>query len=333
MPAIELNVQEASQALESMIETSIVPFLWGPPGIGKSSIVRQLAERKKWPLIDLRLSLLNPVDLRGLPVVDKEHKTAEWFKPGFLPDSSDTKPGILFLDEINLAPQSVQAAAYQLILDKKLGEYIFPKSWRIIAAGNRETDKANVFKLSAPLANRFIHFTVVPEWQVWREWAKKSKLQSQVIDYISTHPNNFLKMPDAGQKAFPSPRTWQFISEILAAFQYKDGTEPDNLLTNAIMGAVGEGAGKEFIAYIKDYSLQNIEAMVKEFYDTGKIKMPNEQSKRFLVIRRVYSDYRNRDINNAIYMKFKSFLTAEETKAIGEFEKENDAAIKSSFGY
>ena len=113
-----VSIEDLKNILESVFKTDIVPFLWGPPGVGKSSAVRQICEKNDWDIIDLRLSLLNPVDLRGLPMLDKKKELARWLSPSFLPSPSSKRTGVLFLDEINLAPQMVQAAAYQLILDK-----------------------------------------------------------------------------------------------------------------------------------------------------------------------------------------------------------------------
>ena len=338
LPTTEIDVLQAKNILMDLLKTNIVPFLWGPPGIGKSTIVRDLAAENGWELIDLRLSLLSPVDLRGLPVVDKVNKKADWYKPAFLPKPGSKKKGILFLDEINLAPHSVQAAAYQLILDKRLGEYIFPENWRIIAAGNREgVDKANVFKMSAPLANRFVHFTVRDDWKVWRDWAKGAKIRPEVMDFIALNDSLFLKMSDKNEKAFPSPRSWHFVSDLLNAFNYQNGEIPDENLKGVITGAVGEGAGREFASYLADYDLKNINTMVAKFYETGKIKLPKEQNKRFAIIKKVFGDYKKREINNATFMKFEPHLTAEEketVKAIQEDERKKGELDKDKrFGF
>ena len=128
-------------------------MLWGPPGVGKSQMVAQVAERHNVPLIDIRLSQMEPSDLRGIPFRAEEH--VEWAVPAMLPDAKrHGESGILFLDEITSAPPSVSAAAYQLILDRKLGEYEVPDGWAIIAAGNRQGDRGVTYSMPAPLANR-----------------------------------------------------------------------------------------------------------------------------------------------------------------------------------
>lgn len=133
-----MYLNPAKDHLKILLKDKTPVFLWGAPGLGKSSIIAQICQEWDWELIDLRLSLLSPVDLRGLPYLDHEKKCAVWLKPEFLPNGGHKKQGILFLDELNTAPTSVQIAAYQLVLDRRIGNYVFPEDWRIVAAGNRE---------------------------------------------------------------------------------------------------------------------------------------------------------------------------------------------------
>ena len=131
-------------------------MLWGAPGVGKSQMVAQVAARNHVPLIDIRLSQMEPSDLRGIPFLKGD--IVDWAIPSMLPDQKrHGVAGILFLDEITSAPPSVSAAAYQLILDRSLGEYKVPDQWAIIAAGNRQGDRGVTYTMPAPLANRFSH--------------------------------------------------------------------------------------------------------------------------------------------------------------------------------
>lgn len=161
-----MKASRLTSVLNDLMSQPWAVFIWGAPGIGKSSIVRQIAEAKNLPIVDLRASLLDPTDLRGIPMIRNE--TSVWCPPSFLPKPSD-KPGILFLDEINAAPPLVQAALYQLILDCRVGEYVLPDGWKIIAAGNRREDKAVTFRLSSALANRFIHLTLDVDADDWHD--------------------------------------------------------------------------------------------------------------------------------------------------------------------
>lgn len=325
----DLDVVEATSVIERVLKTTIVPFLWGPPGIGKSTIVRDIAKKNNWELIDLRLSLLNPVDLRGLPVIDKEKKQADWYPPAFLPKYDSKKTGILFLDEINLAPLSVQAAAYQLILDKKVGEYKFPPHWRIIAAGNRETDKANVYKLSAPLANRFVHFNLTFNLNSWRDWAERSNVRPEIIDFLILRPALLMQMPTDSQKAFPTPRSWAFTSDLLEAFGFDSEGGVTDHLHHVILGTIGDGVGKEFIAYLKDYKMQGVSKMVDEFIATGKYTMPKNTSVRHAFIMAIFNAYISDKLDPMLYKKFCEKLTGEEVKTLEEFEAKNGDKIRA----
>jgi len=231
-------------------------MIWGPPGVGKSAAVRQVAEdlsTAKNPVgfIDLRLSLLNPVDLRGLPSVNREERLAEWLAPEFLPNAKSEKHGILFLDEINLAPQSVMAAGYQLILDRRLGDYHMPPGWLIVAAGNRVTDTPTTTKMPAPLANRFIHLQIEqPNFDEWRQWAVKNQIAEQVVSFLSKMPQHLFQAPKIDDKAWPSPRSWEFASNL-----YHLG-EP-------IDAAVGGGIAAEFNTFLRVYTkIPDIDAIL-----------------------------------------------------------------------
>lgn len=219
-------------------------MIWGQPGVGKSSIIRQLAASLGIDMVDMRLSLLDPTALMGFPYRDG-HKMH--FAPSaMLPTDPDSK-GILMLDEINSAPPAVQAAAYQLILDRKIGEYSLPDGWAIVAAGNRETDRGVTFSMPAPLANRFIH---IEEFDVnfedWRTWAMETNLRVEVINFINFKPDMLNKF-DSTSKVFPTPRTWEFVSDILNS--NADASTERALVT----GAIGAGAATEFMAFLKIY--------------------------------------------------------------------------------
>ena len=147
-----MKPSRVSETIDQLFATRWAIFLWGPPGAGKSSIVREAAGKRQIPLVDIRAALLDPTDIRGIPAV--VGGTAIWCPPSFLP-TADSKPGILFLDELSAAPPLVQASLYQLVLDRRVGEYQLPEGWRIIAAGNRAADRSVSYRMPAALANRF----------------------------------------------------------------------------------------------------------------------------------------------------------------------------------
>ncbi len=233
----------------SLFLRSVIPdekarsiFIWGPPGIGKSAIVNQAAQEVGIGFVDLRLAIMDPTDLRGIPV-PKDGK-AVWLPPAVLPSSGE---GILFLDELTLAPQLVQSSAYQLVLDKRLGEYVLPKGWRIMAAGNRSEHGASVFKMAFPLRNRFIHIEFEVNVDDWRSWAIKNGIETEIIEFISFRPDILFNFdPKRTENAFASPRSWEFASDL---FRMKDKM-PKNILFEAIEGTVGKGSAAEFFGYL-----------------------------------------------------------------------------------
>jgi hypothetical protein len=234
-------------------------MLWGPPGIGKSRIVAQVAAAHGVPLIDIRLSQMEPTDLRGIPFRIAER--VEWSVPALLPDASRHGPrGILFLDEITSAPPTVTAAAYQLILDRRLGEYVLPDGWILFAAGNRYGDRGVTYVMPAPLANRFVHYEIEPHLDDWVAWAHAAELDERVIAFLRFRPDLLFDFdPARNAVAFPSPRSWEYAHRALAKF----AGDPD-LLLPALQACVGQAAAVELNAFIEHMTeLPDIEAILQ----------------------------------------------------------------------
>ena len=207
---------------QSLKEMSSI-MLWGPPGVGKSQAIRQIAKKiedstgKSVNVTDVRLLLFNPIDLRGIPTSNADKTLAIWLKPQiFQMDSGDDIINILFLDEISAAPQSVQAAAYQITLDRVVGEHKLPDNCIVIAAGNRTTDKSVAFKMPKALANRLMHIEIEGSFNSWKQWAISSGVNDKVIGFLSFR-QNYLMGFDSGSDdlAFPTPRAWEMVSNIL----------------------------------------------------------------------------------------------------------------------
>ena len=232
------------KSLISMIDSKIPVFVWGNPGVGKSSIIKQIANDKNMEFIDLRLSLLDPTDLRGIPFFDSANKSAIWAKPEFLPNSNSQAFGILFLDEINSAPPTVQAAAYQLILDRKIGEYTLPMNYAIVAAGNYESDRGVTYRMPTPLANRFVHLDFELDFEEWKSWAYESKIDTRIISFLSYKPQNLFTFDaKAKEKSFATPRSWSFVNDIL------NSNLQIEFLKDVISGAVGKDSSDEFMNF------------------------------------------------------------------------------------
>jgi len=222
-------------------------MLWGPPGVGKSQIIAQVAARHGVPMIDIRLSQMEPSDLRGIPF--RIEGRVEWAIPSMLPDAKRHGPqGILFLDEITSAPPSVSAAAYQLILDRRLGAYQIPESWAIFAAGNRQGDRGVTYTMPAPLANRFSHFEVEANLDDWVVWAYANNIDERLIGFLRFRPELLFDFdPAHNPVAFPSPRSWEFAHRALQKF----GDHPE-LLLPTLQACVGPAAGLELNAFIEN---------------------------------------------------------------------------------
>lgn len=236
-----MRPKHISEALQSLIPVGQPVFIWGPPGVGKSQVVARAAADMGVALTDIRAVLLDPVDLRGLPTI--EAGAARWCPPSFLPQSGR---GVLFLDELNAAPPLVQAACYQLVLDRKVGEYELPEGWTVVAAGNRETDRAVTHRMPSALANRFVHLDFEVNAEDWLDWAEDQAFPPELTAFIRFRPALLHSFdPQGSEKAFPSPRSWEFVGRMLAG---KPGPGIEHEL---VRGAVGEGAAAEFTGFCK----------------------------------------------------------------------------------
>lgn len=293
---IKVSPSEAVNLIKHCMRVDAPVFLWGPPGIGKSDIVRQIGQSLNRAVIDVRLLLLDPTDLKGIPFYNPVEKTMEWAPPSELPAKvtqvdldeeqkileamlNETEEGlsalqvkersrsianqrkavkrvkqalmlqdaVLFLDELSAAPPSVQAASYQLVLDRRIGEYELPEKVSVIAAGNREGDKAVSYSMPTPLRNRFVHFTLTTNTNDWIEWAINNNVEPDVIGFISDkkqHLNNF--DPKSPSKAFPTPRSWKRVSDLIKGVPAQ---EKDSFITTLVSGTVGDGVAAEFMTH------------------------------------------------------------------------------------
>lgn len=258
-----MTPEALSHFLHTLVERRLMlsTMLWGPPGIGKSSIVAQTAQAHDIDLIDVRLSQLAPTDLRGLPVA--ENGISRWYPPEFLPREGE---GILFLDELNMAPPAMQGMAQQLILDRKVGSYSVPKGWFIWAAGNRKEDRASVFEMPTPLANRFVHLVVEPHFESFKAYAMAHDLHERLLAFLSFRPG-LLHRIDPQQPAWPSPRSWMMASQLYRA-------------ELPIDPVIGQAAAAEFQAFCAIYNqLPDVAVILKG--NGQRIAFPKEPSLRY----------------------------------------------------
>jgi hypothetical protein len=245
-----LTPSKAKNALQFAMRKKRPIFLWGPPGIGKSDIVAQITEGlSNSYLIDIRLSLWEPTDIKGIPYFDSNQNKMVWGAPAELPDEAMAAKYdhiVLFLDEMNSAAPAVQAAAYQLILNRRVGQYRLPDNVIIVAAGNREADKGVTYRMPAPLANRFVHLEMGVNFDDWFSWAVNNKVHQDVVGYLQFAKADLYDFdPKSASRSFATPRSWSFVSELLDE-QLDEGTT-----TDLVAGAVGEGLAIKFMAHRK----------------------------------------------------------------------------------
>ena len=225
-------------------------FLWGPPGIGKSEVVADITRELGGLMIDLRLGQMDPTDIRGIPFYNRDKNVMDWAPPIDLPDTETAGQYpvvVLFMDEMNSAPPAVQAAAYQLVLNRRVGKYILPDNVVLVAAGNRESDKGVTYRMPTPLANRFVHLEMRVDFPVWQEWAVSNGIHKDVVGYLSFAKQDLYDFyAKSASRSFATPRSWTFVSELLA-----DEDVDETTYTDLIAGAVGEGLAVKFMAHRK----------------------------------------------------------------------------------
>jgi MoxR-like ATPase len=296
----EVTPKQAVPLIKLCIDAGRPAMIWGAPGIGKSDLIAAIAAMydKPRPVIDIRLLLCDPTDLRGIPFVNTKEGRMELSDPIDLPMTvtktdldlakkdyeakkaafesysggdniqqsslEDTmniakrhlgrlehdfqyQDAILFLDEMVSAPQTVQGAAYQLILNRRIGSYHLPPGIGIVAAGNRETDRGVSFQMPKPLQNRFIHLNMRESFQDWQEWAIENQVEAEVVGFLSANPHELFDFdPKSASKAFPTPRSWKFVSDLL-----KKSRMPVESIYPLIAGTVGDGVAYKFISHLK----------------------------------------------------------------------------------
>ncbi len=247
----QIGMDEAKKLLTIYMKCKLPTFLWGSPGIGKSSLIHQIGEQTKRKVIDIRLSQIEFSDLRGIPFIKDEEKEKKvvWSIPSFLPLDKDDN-SIIFFDELNLAHPSIMNAAYQLILDRKIGDYKLPEGVSIVAAGNRSEDSVNVNEIPFPLLNRFTHISIKCDFSTWLTYAK-DKFHPYVVEFLETNKRHLTTENYATlSEAFNTPRTWEYVSKILYSIDVNN--TPNKIRCDLIMGCVGETLSVIFERWIKD---------------------------------------------------------------------------------
>lgn len=331
MAEIKLDHKELEDHIERYMDEGISLFIHGTTGIGKSQtvlkIAREQAENKdkeliRWDkaskekknevannpepfflLIDKRLSQMDPTDLRGIPDLNG-HDTVEWKPPIWLKAiSQDKAKGILFLDELNLAPPSIQSSAYQIINDHSLDEFPINKDVSIIAAGNRKSDKANVFDMAKPLQNRFGHCTLkVPSVDKWIDWAIEHDIDDRIIAYVKFKNDSLFKFdPNSKNNAFPTPRSWgEFCSPLIENIP-DDSQANRKKIKRLASSAIGSGVATQFVAFLKVRDKINLEDFLKNPKKAGGLNQLDLKYSLLSLLAEWYNkNYKKKDLKKII---------------------------------
>jgi MoxR-like ATPase len=269
------------EALHALIGERVPLHIWGPCGIGKSQIVGQVARDLDYEFLDVRAVQLDPVDLRGLPRICCDQ--TEWVPPKFLPTSGK---GILFLDELTSAPQMTQAGCYQLVLDRRLGEYCLPDGWVVMAAGNPASERGVHFAMPRPLRNRFVHLYLEPDLDDWCQWAIKAHIRPEIIAFLRFKPE-LLYSGDvtSDANAWPTPRSWEMASAVLTGVAQRRRASllsaPGEFEAVLLDGTVGQAAASELVAFLRLF--RELPSIDEILLNPATAKVPTEPSAQIAI--------------------------------------------------
>lgn len=266
-----MRPKQIAQAIETCYRARRPLFVQGSPGIGKSESFKQVSDKLNIGLADFRLPQYDRVDLSGVPYV-KNGQTL-WATPAMWPRDG---AGIALFDEVNAAPRELQPVLYQIFLERRLGDYQMPEGWVPMAAGNLETDRAITQKLSTALNGRMTHLLMEVHFEDWAEWAATHDIEPMVLAYLRFQPENLHQFdPSSAEKAFASPRSWKFVSDLLKA------DPPEEIMHELLGGTVGKGAAAAFAGFRKLYN--NLPSLDQIIAKPDAAKVPTDPATLFAV--------------------------------------------------
>jgi len=266
-----LTIAEAKELANVFMEKDIPTYFHGAPGVGKSDVLRQLADEKKIGFKDIRVGTMLPEDLTGIPVPDLEKRVATWLRAEFWPNAErDGERGIIAFDELSDASRQLQSCIYRVVLDRQIGDYRLPDGWWPAAAGNRREDRAAAQSISTALANRFAHIHVRPDYECWKHWAMKNDIDPMLIGFLKYRENLLHSMEGADLLAFPSPRSWAKASKVFDL--------NDKMRFRALCALVGEGAAQEVQTFFKIVKLPDLNDIIKH---PMTAEIPDEPASRY----------------------------------------------------
>ena len=279
-----MTIREFQETVEFNIEHNLKHSILGlgAPGVGKSQIIRRIGKKYGFKVIDIRLAQMSEVEIGGLIYPNESRTKTVWLAPDILPNEErDGKNTILLLDEITSCTKRVQVAAYQLILDRRIGQYTLPEGTFVVALGNREDDDGVYIHLAGPLADRFeIHY-IESDFESWKyDFALKNGIHPYVIDFLTFKPAALhTQDPGSGEMVFATPRSWERVSDILNI----DDDINKEVVKNKIIGNVGTVEGTEFVEYCK----QHHQAIPIQDLLSGQGHIPDKPEEMALLVDRL----------------------------------------------
>lgn len=288
--------KQAQAEIIKCISVGLTPLLLSSPGMGKSSLVHQVAKEYNLKVIDLRLSQCTPEDLQGYPMRSGNKATFTPFD--LFPLAGEAVPEgydgwLLFLDELTSATKPVQAAAYKLILDRMVGSYHLHEQVAIVGAGNKATDKAVVNQMSTALQSRLIHFELELNVDEWQELAIKQDFDHRIRGFISYMPSRLMDFrPDHTDKTFPCPRTWEFLSRLVK------GDEVSAAIGPRIAGTIGQGAAVEFITFAQEYD--RLPRFADIIRDPQGVAVPRESSTKYATMSMLIEHFDTKNLDQVL---------------------------------
>lgn len=274
--AKKLTTKIFKMDLESKV--NFTPMLWGPPGVGKSDIIAQIAEELGFELRVIKLSTLSPVDVRGLPHIDPREPDKFRFVPAnFIPDGKEEKNVLLFFDEVNTAPPINQTTAYEIALERSVGGHKLPEGTLVCMAGNRAEDLGATYEMPMPLANRLAHINIEKNADAFVKYALNNNYDDSIIAFIKTNMQYIHAMPKSGKYAYPSPRTWSFVDALIK----HNGGRAENTPVSEIGAFIGDEIAHDFHVFI---SYKDILPDLDVVLSTGKPFTHEERSVMFFYV-------------------------------------------------